>query len=140
MQTDYLRDALDVNKIPTTVDNIIAVINDNELEFDAIAFRGMSGAMIAPMVAVKLKKNLIMVRKEEPHQGHHSRFKVEGGIRDSERYVVVDDLVSSGATVAQIRRDIARINSETKFVGVVTYRCEGKFHSPDKPEFRVEGW
>lgn len=92
------------------------------LEFDSIAFSGMSGAMFAPLLAHVLKKELVMVRKgaDLPDRGH-SAFVVEG-YAAVKRYVIVDDLVSTGATVKYIHGHILQdFANDAKCVGVYCY-------------------
>jgi len=94
----------------------------SKLEFDSIAFSGMSGAVFAPILAHILKKEIIMVRKgvDMPERGHSS-FGVEG-YAAAKRYVIVDDLVSTGATAqyihGHIRQDFA---PDAECVGVYCY-------------------
>lgn len=79
-----------------------------KLDFDAIAFSGMSGAVFAPYLAHILKKNMIMVRKgADAAAKGHSCFDVEG-YTATERYVIVDDLISSGATAQYIHDRIEK--------------------------------
>jgi adenine/guanine phosphoribosyltransferase-like PRPP-binding protein len=76
-------------------------------EFDALAVRGLSGLIIAPIVADRMNKTLLIVRK--PKDTNHSYRKVEGDY-GAKRYIILDDLVSSGDTVraieAAIRKDV----------------------------------
>jgi len=69
----------------------------------AVAFRGISGALVAPIVAFKLGLNAIAVRKPgaDCHNGitHHS-IALEGS--PVERYVIVDDFVNTGETIKKI--------------------------------------
>lgn len=69
-------------------------------DFDAIAFRGLSGALVAPIVAREMKKTLLCVRREIGETGH-SVHGVEGDLA-ARRYVILDDFVSSGTTVRKI--------------------------------------
>lgn len=72
--------------------------------FEAIAFRGMSGALLAPSVALATKKTLIMVRKTKENT-HSSHGLVEGDCA-AKHYVIVDDCVDSGATAREIQQRI----------------------------------
>lgn len=96
----YLRYALldQENTAQTTAAFIAAMIEDGT-PIDAIAFTGMSGALVAPRVASLLDLPMLMVRKA--HDGSHSNYRVEGFV-GSQCYVIVDDFVSSGATVEGI--------------------------------------
>lgn len=121
------------------------------LDFDAIAFMGTSGALVAPMLAAKMKKGLILVRKGGPRSnGSHSASVVEGAL-DSKRYVIVDDFICSGRTVKSIvsklekympkKFDLATMSHISKpapmLVGVYEYarnsgRYLGKLHTPER--------
>lgn len=85
-------------------------------DFDAIAFRGMSGALIAPTVALLMDKNLLMVRKPEDSNNHSGR-DVEGDTA-ARRYVIIDDLVSSGNTVRTIQKEVAVFAPGAVCIGV----------------------
>lgn len=85
-------------------------------EFDAIAFRGMSGALIAPVVASRLKKSLIMVRK--PNDDSHSTHKVEGDSA-ARRYIILDDFCCNGDTQRAIREAITTFAPKAVCLGVL---------------------
>jgi adenine/guanine phosphoribosyltransferase-like PRPP-binding protein len=85
--------------------------------FDAIAFRGNSGAAIAYPLSFKLQIPLICVRKGPSH----SPFKVEG-CSNAKTYVIVDDFIESGNTIKRIRKAInTDYRSEPKLVGILLY-------------------
>ncbi len=82
--------------IQDTVEALAPKIHD----FDVIAIRGNSGAIVGGAVAAELEKSLLLVRK--PTENSHGS-PVETSLRlDTYRYVVVDDFVSSGETIYQI--------------------------------------
>lgn len=87
-------------------------------EYDAIAVRGVSGLMVGGILSLRLNKPLVVVRKTK---GEHSEHIVEGVRRDGMRYLIVDDLVCSGATVNDIMAQIEAINHGAQCVGVVVY-------------------
>lgn len=93
-------------------------LNQLSLAFDAIAFSGMSGALIAPTLADLLGKELILVRK--PSDNSHSYDTVQG-FRDGVSYIVVDDFISTGKTVKYIIDTIAN-NGDFKH-----YSCKAIF-------------
>lgn len=86
------------------------------VKYDSVAFRGMSGAMIAPLLATKLNKNLIMVRKET--EISHSCHLVEG-FQKSKSYIIVDDFIESGKTVFDIYFKVQKFAPTAKFQGVL---------------------
>ena len=89
------------------------------VEFDAIAFRGMSGALVAPLLAHKLNKTLIMVRKDSDNS--HAMRMVEGDM-NAKRYLILDDFLASGETVRTIvRAAYGFTDGEAQCVGVMLY-------------------
>jgi adenine/guanine phosphoribosyltransferase-like PRPP-binding protein len=71
------------------------------LDFEAIACCGLSGSLVAPDVARKLDKKLVIVRKNEGSHGHDVELSFN---EDIGNYVIVDDLVESGKTINLIRK------------------------------------
>jgi orotate phosphoribosyltransferase len=76
------------------------------LKFDAIAFRGQSGAGIAYPVSMVTGIPLIHVRKETC-KGTHGQ-PVEGPNYRVKRYVILDDFIGQGTTVNTIIKKIDR--------------------------------
>ena len=75
---DYLKDVLEPALASRLASRTCKVIRRICPDVGAIAFSGMSGALIAPIVALRLKKPLIMVRKDNDES--HSGRLVEGVI------------------------------------------------------------
>jgi len=113
---DGLRDA--AAKVSRRIEQLEA---EKGYKIDAIAFRGMSGALVGPMAATFLNKGMLLVRK--PGDGSHSDYTVEGMIL-ARKYVIVDDFVSTGVTVSAIRAEIVKY-SVAVLVGVIAYRTHG---------------
>jgi len=88
------------------------------IEFDTIAFRGMSGALVAPIVARDLKKEIILVRKTG--EDNHSGYSLEGHI-GAKKYVILDDFISTGKTVREIIKQVIACTKTAEFVGGVFY-------------------
>jgi adenine/guanine phosphoribosyltransferase-like PRPP-binding protein len=86
------------------------------VKFEAVAFRGNSGALMAPIVALHLKKTLIMVRKTT--EGSHS-YKLVEGDKAAKRYIIVDDCIDTGKTARVIQREI-KAWSSAECLGVLT--------------------
>ncbi len=76
--SEYL-EALDVAKANAFIEAACEKLRG--LDFDAIAFTGSSGALIAPMLAWRLGKGLILVRKGGPRTNvpHHERCRGNAG-------------------------------------------------------------
>jgi orotate phosphoribosyltransferase len=89
-----------------------------EGQFDCIAFTGMSGAVIAPVLAHILHKDLFIVRKD--NDGSHSSASTEGPL-SARRYVIVDDMISAGVTVRRIYKQVQHLNRGHVCVGILLY-------------------
>jgi adenine/guanine phosphoribosyltransferase-like PRPP-binding protein len=87
-----------------------------DLRFDAVAFRGMSGALIGPPVAVRMNKSMIMVRKDNDRS--HSSHLVEGD-RSVKRYIILDDFQSTGTTGAVIVRAVKEFQPKARCLGLL---------------------
>ena len=74
------------------------------MDFDAIAFTGVSGMLIGPTICLRLGKPMIVVRKGDLDDCHSSN-RVEG-FQAAKRYVIVDDFVGSGDTVRRIQEAV----------------------------------
>jgi adenine/guanine phosphoribosyltransferase-like PRPP-binding protein len=94
-------------------------------DFDTIAFRGMSGALLAPPIALALKKELILVRKDSDDS--HTFHTVEGNC-NAKRYVIVDDFVYSGKTKRAIIDAVSGFALQAEFIGMVQVNCLGVKH------------
>ena len=116
---DYSADFLTPTKLRRAVQKCVRIIRKRKLKFDAIAFRGLSGAVVAPMVALALKKTMIAVRKSNSHG-----IKVCGDL-GAQSYLIIDDFISSGVTIRKIVTGIDRASlNEPACVGIVLYaRC-----------------
>jgi adenine/guanine phosphoribosyltransferase-like PRPP-binding protein len=86
--------------------------------FDAIAFRGSSGAALAFPLSFFLKIPLIHVRKDD--KNHYGR-SIEGTI-SSKRYLIVDDTIYTGFTIDTI---LETIENEYQAAGVRAPRPVG---------------
>lgn len=117
IQTEYLSKvygAYYLSLVPAAVKTLRAL--KKKYKFDAIAFRGSSGAALAFPLSYFLKVPLIHVRKGKSHYGGGP---IEGTI-SSQRYVIVDDFVDSGRTVKTIVREIKK-EMDAKPVAICLY-------------------
>lgn len=78
---------------------------------DFIAVRGISGTVMGGALMLSTGVKLAIVRK--PNDGTHSGYNVEHALYSRQdkpplRYVIVDDLISTGSTVEAIREAIGR--------------------------------
>lgn len=118
ISSDYLAEPMQLDKINDFLKR--AVKFTKGYNFDAFAFRGMSGALIAPLLAYKTKKTLLMVRKPKNEEFTHSRFQIEGDL-SAKRYIIIDDQMCTGETVRAIVKDVSEFVPEAKCLGAIFY-------------------
>ena len=75
------------------------------VDFDALAVRGVSGLIMAPIVAYLLNKHVIVVRKEKTEEFSHASQRVESPIATG-KYIVFDDFTGSGKTAKEIMKQV----------------------------------
>lgn len=118
IRSDYLNTVLTAEGLNRVINEMTGHLTPHEGEFSAVAFRGMSGAVVAPGVAQRLNKDLIVVRK--PHEINHSNMGVEGV--ECKAYVIIDDFIDSGTTIKEIRRAVRQEEIFGKLVGIGLYK------------------
>lgn len=126
LQSDYFDSLLTPSSLKQTLGRAAKCL-ENE-EYDTLAFRGMSGAILAPTIAMKENKQMIMVRK--PRSQTHSIYSVEGN-KKAHRYIIVDDFIESGQTVCEIVKAIKVFARKAKCLGILI-ACDGQ-HSEFLP-------
>jgi len=116
VRTEYL----DCIFRPGYFQNLIldAVVHLRDVEFDTVAFTGVSGAALGFPLGAYLGCKLLCIRK--PSASAHCRFRVEGDL-SGERIVLVDDFVSSGDTIRFMLTHL-KMQTTAKVVGLYTYR------------------
>lgn len=110
------------------INNCCNDLKNNEICFDSIACCGISGLLVAPIVAENIKKNLVIVRKKNDKR--YSPFHYEGVIPKS--YIIIDDLICSGKTIKHIIKTIQEDSPMSKCVGVYCFL-------KDKCAYRADG-
>lgn len=91
-------------------------------EFTTVAFRGVSGALIGPALALRLDKTMICVRK--PKDGSHSKWRdteenLAEGDAGARRYIIADDFISSGTTAKAIFEQVKNFAPHAECLGVL---------------------
>ena len=121
--TSYLHNVLNVNLLRLHVRRAALRLKPHLGKFDSIAFCGVSGALFGPMLAARLRKHMIVVRKPQSAENTHSIHNVEGYLR-SKAYIIVDDLVCTGKTLKYIVETIDKAQGaeKAKAVGLVCYQ------------------
>jgi orotate phosphoribosyltransferase len=96
----WFKNVLHPDRREQTIQLAAEVLKDHD--FDTIAVSGVSGLLLGPILAYMLDKNLIVVRKDG--DSSHSNYLIEGTC--GRKYVIIDDFMSTGATVSYIRQKI----------------------------------
>jgi len=86
--------------------------------FDTIVCRGKSGMLAAGYLAASMNKNIIIIRKSTNNA--HAAGLVEYW-ESPERYIIVDDFISSGATMANITSKMKKLFPKAKLVAIALY-------------------
>ena len=93
-----------------------------DVEFDTLVGTGFSGGVVIPALALAMGKNFVLIRKETD-DSHHGNGRLVGQL--GERWIFVDDFISSGATrkrvIEKIDSTARRERLETEFVGQYMY-------------------
>ena len=109
--------------IQTTYKAIVRQIKKDNIQFSAIVFKGVSGAIVAPLVAYKLNKSCIVVRKENEKTHSYQGIEVPDDEFDTcKNYIIIDDLIDTGKTIINIIRKVDEMMvSSPKCVGIYLY-------------------
>jgi orotate phosphoribosyltransferase len=120
--TGYLGEsAFDGKRSHKLIKSMIKLIKKEGIRFSTIVYRGHSGAIVAPAVAVQMRKNLALVRK--PKESSHSHRKVEGYLAEGMKYIIIDDFIDSGKTIKTITDAISDEAFNAKCVGVFLWQA-----------------
>ena len=124
----HLRPVLDFEKIDKTLKRAVSILKPHKKSFDAIAVIGISGIVIGPILANKLKKSIIIIRnKSDKKNGKTHQYNDSLAIT---KYIFVDDLIETGKTFAYVRQEL----QDMKCVGVYLYTGQYFWASRDMIE------
>ena len=97
----YLDSVLDPQKATQKVQLLLETIKASAIEFDFIAVRGMSGALIGGAVSMELSKPIVIVRKGESTHGAAVEYPTDMTVTSS-KYIIIDDGIATGSTIIEI--------------------------------------
>ncbi len=125
IRTLYLTPVFDPKMFPRTVNQTVAEAERLKAahDFDTIAFCGMSGAAMAFLLSHQLRVPLLCVRKKNESSHYRSQMSstlIEGNL-DCQRYLLLDDFISSGDTVNHIIDSISKEVPGAKCVAMLMY-------------------
>ena len=114
----HLKSVLDPSTRQGVIKKAIEELTPIAQTFDAVAFCGNSGALVAPIVADALNKTILLVRKSGIDCASYEM--VEGAV--ASRYIIIDDLVCSGKTLRHIQRSINQHHfAMSECIGIYLY-------------------
>lgn len=128
-RTGYMDNA--VFDLQGTVRDAVRTLKEVSGEFDTLVGTGFSGGIIVPTLALRLKKKFVLIRKETD-DSHHGGGRALGEL--GERWIFVDDFVSSGATQ---RRVIEKITAAALFEDQQTTHV-GNYYYGQHIEFKYQ--
>ena len=110
---------------PESLEKIIRrikrIIKKHKIKFDTIGFTGMSGSLVAPILAVRLKKKMLFVRKN-PNFSHGE--KIEGYLGG--RVLVIDDFIETGKTIKRILNALEEVHTECSAIILYNTECSSR--------------
>ena len=95
----YCDNRLLLSKVETRekiVESFISKIKEKNLSFEVVAGIATASIPWAALVAEKLKKPMIYIRKSSKDHGRENL--IEGGLKQGQKVLIVEDLVSTGGT------------------------------------------
>ncbi len=94
-RSPYLSDAFESQeRIVKTAKNEL-----DGVEFEAFVGMGLSGSIIAPLLAFVMGKRFAIVRKKDHARSHSATpHGIESAMREHDRWLFCDDFISSGRT------------------------------------------
>lgn len=129
-QTYYFDTAL--FDLQSVVDQAAERLRD--VEFDTLVGTGFSGGIVIPTLALAMKKNFVLIRKEGD-DSHHGGGRLLGTLGSN--WIFVDDFIASGKTrhrvITKIMDSLPLTGGGTRMVGQYLY---GRYADDDGPQFQ----
>jgi hypothetical protein len=102
-------------------------IRESEIEYDSICVQGMSGVIVGAPLALRLRKPLVVVRKDG--EKRHSHEDVINYLRIGDAWLFVDDFIDSGATLRRVydRLALYSITRGASWAGSYLYSADEMF-------------
>ncbi len=98
-----------------------------DVEFEGFVGMGLSGSMIAPLLAFVMGKRFAIVRKRDRAQSHSATAHgIESGLKAGDRWLFCDDFISGGQTRATVVERIREHHvGHVEYVGDYLYAAGG---------------
>lgn len=105
------------------ISSFIKIIKKNKLEFDGFAGTATAGIPWAAWLSQKLRKPMVYVRSEAKDHGKENL--VEGKVQEGKKYIVVEDLISTGSSSISTINAIREKNGIVEHcIAIFTYELE----------------
>lgn len=105
------------------VESYINLIEKNNLVFDRVAGVPVGALPFAAAIAYKIKKPLLIIRKEP--KGHGRGKQIEGVLNKGETVLIIEDLVTTGGSVIKTKKVLEDEAAVVGDVVVILDRLEG---------------
>lgn len=110
------------------VNSFIKLIKKNKLDFDGFAGTATAGIPWAAWLSQKMKKPMVYVRSEAKDHGKENL--VEGKVQEGKRYIVVEDLISTGGSSVNTISAVRGKNGIVEHcIAIFTYELEKAKHN-----------
>jgi len=104
-------------------DTYVAALEGLKLDFDRVAGVATAGVPIAALVAYKLKKPFLYVRKEE--KTHGTKSLIEGVVNSGDSVLIVDDVATTGGSLQRAVEALRERGAKVESVVVLIDREQG---------------
>jgi orotate phosphoribosyltransferase len=104
-------------------DAYVAALKSLRLTFDRVAGVATAGVPIATLVAYKLKRPFLYVRKEE--KAHGTKSLIEGIVNSGDSVLVVDDVATTGGSLQRAVGALREHGAKVEHVVVLVDREQG---------------
>lgn len=105
------------------INSLVKLIRKNKLQYDGFAGTATAGIPWAAWLSQKLSKPMVYVRSESKEHGKENL--VEGKIEEGKKYIVVEDLISTGgSSVNTINAVRGKGGTVECCVAIFTYELE----------------
>ena len=120
-------------KLKKLAEVAVKTLNTMSDKYDTLVFCGISGAIIGPMVALAVSKEMVLVRKKGDIR--HSVYDV-AGYSSPKKYIIIDDLVDSGATATHIQKEMYKFQPKAECLGVLSVQEQVGAPTHYRPKYK----
>ncbi|MHC4686736.1 MAG: phosphoribosyltransferase [Planctomycetota bacterium] len=117
MASSYHNTNFNPTELKRNAKKLCKLLSELDLDFDVIAFTGISGAAISFAVSAIGGYQLACVRRHDDKSNHGRR--VECGLKAVRKYIIVDDLIASGNTMHHIKERMEYEYPGIELTGIV---------------------